>query len=69
MTKKKNAKKTIAAAVIASAIIWGLIIVGSATALKGTDCYDKIQNLLVIGVIAHIIIIWAPLTLLFRKTL
>ncbi len=68
MTKKKNAKKTIAAAVIASAIIWGLIIVGSATALKGTDCYDKIQNLLVIGVIAHIIIIWAPLALLFRKT-
>jgi hypothetical protein len=67
MKKQKNAKRTIAATIIISAIIWGLIFINSATELKGTDCYDKIQNLLVVGAVSHLILIWIPLAILFRK--
>ena len=64
MNKKQ---KTIGAFMIASAIIWGIVIVGSASVLKSTECYDKIQNILVGGVLSHIILIWGPLALLFKK--
>jgi len=59
---EKN-KKTLSAAiivgslVIASALIWGFVIVATSHALKGTECYDKIQNYLVAGVVMHIILI------------
>ena len=43
--------------VIASALIWGLVIIGTSIALKGTECYDKIQNYLVGGVVMHMILI------------
>jgi hypothetical protein len=59
--------KTIGAFVIASAIIWGAVIIGCSFALKGTGCYDSIQNILIGGVISHIILIWGPLALLFKK--
>ncbi len=60
--------KTIGAFVIASTIIWGAVIVGISFALKGTECYDKIQNILVGGVLSHLILVWSPLALLFKKT-
>jgi hypothetical protein len=60
--------KTIGAFIIASAIIWGAVILGSSYALKGTECYNKVQNILVGGVLSHIILIWGPLALLFKKT-
>jgi hypothetical protein len=59
--------KTIGAFIIASAIIWGAVIAGSSYALKGTECYDKIQTILVAGVISHLILIWGPVAILFRK--
>lgn len=59
--------KTIGAFILGSAIIWAAVIVGSSYALKGTECYDKIQNILVGGVLSHIILIWAPLVILFKK--
>ena len=74
MTHKKNKAKmdknfkTIGSFVIASATIWGFVIVGCSVALKGTECYSKIQNILVGGVLAHIILIWGPLALLFNKS-
>jgi hypothetical protein len=60
-------KKTIGALIIASAIIWGAVIVGSSAALRGTECYTEIQNILVGGVVSHLILIWGPLGILFRK--
>lgn len=54
MDKKK---KIVGALIIASAIIWGAVILGSSSVLKGTDCYDKIQNILAGGVITHLILI------------
>jgi len=59
--------KTIGALIIASAIIWGVVIVGSSYALKGTDCYSEIQNILAGGVIMHLILIWGPMGILYKK--
>ena len=59
-------KSTLAIVIIGSAIIWGAVIVASSMALKGTECYSKIQNILVGGVLAHIILIW-PLAVLGNK--
>jgi len=60
--------KSIGAFTIASAIIWGAVIVGCSAVLRGTECYDEIQNILIGGVLTHIILIWGPLALLFKKT-
>jgi len=59
--------KSIRAFTIASAIIWGAVILGCSFALKGTECYGKIQNILVGGVLSHIILIWGPLAVLLNK--
>ena len=59
--------KSIGGFTIASAIIWAAVILGCSAVLKGTECYDKIQNILVGGVITHIILIWGPLAILFKK--
>jgi len=59
--------KSIGAFTIASAVIWGAVILGCSFALKGTECYGKIQNILVGGVLSHIILIWGPLAVLLNK--
>jgi len=64
MDKKK---KTIGVFIIGSAIIWGAVIIGSSFALKGTECYDKIQNILFFGCMAHLILIWGPMGALVAK--
>jgi len=63
---KKDVMK-IGAAVIASAIVWGAVIIGCSMALKGTGCYDKIQNILVGGAMAHIILIFGSLAITSAK--
>ena len=62
-------KKTlsIGALIIGSAIIWGAVIVGCSFALKGTECYQEIQNILVGGTITHLILIWGPMAALIMK--
>jgi len=60
-------KGRIGFAIIASAIVWGAVIIGCSLALKGTECYGEIQNILVVGVIAHLILIWGPLVAQVRK--
>ena len=61
---------TLGAFIMASAIIWGAVIMGCSYALKGTECYQEIQNILAGGASAHIILIWGPLSLLLllKKT-
>ena len=54
--------------IIASAIVWGAVILGSSLALKGTECYDHIQNILVGGFLVHLILIWGPMSIIIRKT-
>lgn len=55
-----NTKKT-GLVIVASAIIWGVIIFGCASALKGTECYAEIQNFLLGGAVGHLLLVWAPL--------
>ena len=64
----KKSRLTAAAVIIASAIIWAAVIIGCSSALKDTECYDSIKNILVGGVLAHIILVWAPETLILRKS-
>jgi len=59
--------KTFGAFIIASAVIWGAIILACSFALRGTGCYDEIQNILVGGFIAHLILIWGPLSIIFKN--
>lgn len=61
-------KSTLGALIIGSAFIWGAVIVGCSLALKGTGCYEKIQNILVAGVITHIILIWGPFVAAMKKS-
>lgn len=63
----KKRKQISGSLIIASAIIWGVIIYASASALKDTICYDKIKMILVGGVIAHMLIIWAPMAFYFKQ--
>ncbi len=60
-------KGKIGFAIIASAIVWGAVILGCSVALKGTECYGEIQNILVAGVLSHLILIWGPLVAQVRK--
>ena len=65
--KKKSIGFTVGSLIIASAIIWGMVIVGCSYALKGTECYGEIQNILVGGVVTHLILIWGPVVILLKK--
>jgi len=66
--KKRSTGLSIGGLIIASAVIWGAVIVGCSYALKGTECYSEIQNILVGGVVTHLILIWGPMGILFKKT-
>ena len=53
--------------IIASAIVWGAVILGCSLKLKGTPCYDEISSILIAGSSFHLIFIWGSLVTLFRK--
>ncbi len=58
---------TIGYFIIASAIIWGAVIMGCALKLKGTECYQSIDLILFGGMIAHLLFIWGPLVTNFSQ--
>ena len=64
MDKKK---KSLGIFIIASAIIWGLVIIGCSWKLKGTECFDEITYILSTGFILHLIFIWGPMAAQFKK--
>ena len=49
------------ATIIASAIIWGAVIIACAFSLKGTPYAGLILYILGMGAIAHLLFVWAPL--------
>jgi hypothetical protein len=66
--EKMDKKKTsIGPFIIASAIIWGAVIIGCSIILKGTGCFDKISYILSAGAVFHLLFIWGPLAIQFRK--
>lgn len=60
-------KKTIGIFIIASAIIWGAVIIACSLKLKGTGCYDEISYILSAGAGFHLLFIWGPLAIQFKK--
>jgi hypothetical protein len=60
-------KKSIGLFIIASAIIWGAVIIGCSMKLKGTGCFDEISYILSAGAGIHLLLIWGPLTIQLRK--
>ena len=63
MDKKKTI--SIGGLILLSAIIWGAVILGCSWKLKGTECYDQIQNILSAGAGIHLIFILGPIGALF----
>jgi hypothetical protein len=55
--------------IIASAIVWGVVMLACAFALKGTDGYMRIQVFLGMGAAVHLIVIWVPLAAKIKKTM
>nr|NQU93741.1 hypothetical protein [Bacteroidota bacterium] len=64
MDKKKM---SIGMFIIASAIIWGAVIIGCALKLKGTACFDEIVYILSTGATIHLLFLWGPLAIQFKK--
>lgn len=63
----KKGKKSTGALIIASAIVWGAVMIGCASALKGTECYHEIQLILAGGVLAHLLLVWTPAAIIMKK--
>jgi len=63
----KKETKTIGAYIIASAIIWGAVIILCSLKLKGTGCFDEISYILSGGAGIHLILIWGPLAAQLKK--
>jgi len=52
--------------ILISAIIWAGVILMCAFKLSGTEAYKSISNVLIFGVVAHLILVWIP-TGIFKK--
>jgi hypothetical protein len=59
--------KSIGLFIIASAIIWGAVIIGCSLKLKGTGCFNEISHILSAGAGVHLVLIWGPLAIQFKK--
>jgi len=53
--------------IIASAIIWGAVMIGTALVLKGTPYKEEVNRIILYGVIFHFLFIWTPLGMLFKN--
>jgi len=59
--------KSIGLYILASAIIWGAVMIGCSLKLKGTACFDEITVILSTGAAFHLLFIWGPLAAQFKK--
>lgn len=48
-----------AAVIIASAIIWGIVLIAVANALKGTEYSEGVRNIISFGAAAHLLMLGA----------
>ncbi len=53
--------------IIASAIIWGAVMIGTALILKGSPYKEEVTRIILYGVIFHFLFIWAPLGTFFKN--
>lgn len=54
-------KNKAAYVILASAIVWGAVLIGSSIILKGTPYKVQMFNILLGGIAVHMLFIWAPL--------
>ncbi len=63
-----NTEKTlIGFFIIASAIIWGAVILVCSLKLKSTGSFGEISTILGVGAVFHLLFIWGPLAAQFKK--
>lgn len=55
--KKGKLSLTIGIGIILTAVVWGAVMIGCSLKLKGTGCYQEIQNLLAVGTFINIMIL------------
>lgn len=60
-------KNNIGYFIIASALVWGGVMIGCALKLKGTPYYDEISHILIGGSTLHVLFIWPLAAKQFRK--
>ncbi len=60
-------KKQIGYYIIASAIVWGVVLIACGSVLSGTEYKQEVTNILIGGASFHILFIWAPMSNKFRK--
>jgi hypothetical protein len=67
--KRKTAKKSSrpGITIIASAIIWGAVLIATALMLKGTEYVSSVSLLIQGGASSHLILVWAPIGIFAKK--
>ncbi|MGD2033980.1 MAG: hypothetical protein PVF73_02915 [Bacteroidales bacterium] len=58
----------IAFSILASALVWGAVLVASSVILKGTPYRSQMFNVILGGIAFHMLFIWGPLGNRLRKT-
>ena len=53
--------------IIASAVVWGAVLIGCALVLKGTPYKEEVNRIIMGGSVFHLLFIWSPMGLQFRK--
>jgi len=56
-----------AATIIASAIIWGAVMIAAGSVLKGTEFKGEVLRTIQYGASAHLLFIWAPMGIISSR--
>ncbi len=59
--------KSVGYFIIASAIIWGAVIIGAAIIMRDSPVKHSMNMLLSGGAASHLLFIWGPLGAMFKK--
>ena len=60
-------KSEIGYSIIASALVWGVVLIACSSILSGTPYKQDVSNILIGGASFHLLFIWGPLGNKFRK--
>ncbi len=59
--------KSVGFFIISSAIIWGAVMIGVTILVKDSPNKHMINMILTMGATTHLLFIWAPLGVMFKK--
>ncbi|MCF7794403.1 MAG: hypothetical protein K9N09_10615 [Candidatus Cloacimonetes bacterium] len=65
--KKKGYDFKPGATILASAIIWGAVMIAASSELKGTEFKNEVLKIIQYGTFSHFLFIWAPMGILAAK--